>query len=537
MFLTLIRRGCVLAVACFAGATTGWSSVVASNDPLHPGTNEPVRLSARATGDIKKISLHYERYTLSKDASGRQTQHLAEREITVQTCEAANGVSLLECEYEVTGGFPASSLVKYKAVAHFKDGSQSLDTYSFAAGAFPWPDRPIPIRVTGDIRSRLDIIFIPTKDLTLGQFKNGLSSVIYQLYFANPWYGNNRVMFNFWYSGEFGDYQQLCKFLDPGNIASLSAIGDAIAFLHKKNMRDCRSGKRFSSEIDYGRTLLHESGHALFGLMDEYCCDSRYEQQPEFPNLWSSLAACEADAPNVLYPKRLCTQLANKEGRTIDFWRIDPVTPAPGSIMGPAQHDDPSSTHLNANARRILWTFDKCLSGDCMGNGFSIRSSQRLDQLVEQLGARIKDATKSVGPILVADADLIMAIQVRIVGDTAKVERTEIVRAPLPKSAGKAELLVKAMSATDSTLHQYVIDDPRLAEVEGQGYIRLPDVKVWVFAPASTSLKSLDLMPVDDKRLFKGEALKALRVDLQPGISKLCEGTASIAACFQAERR
>jgi len=84
-------------------------------------------------------------------------------------------------------------------------------------------------------------------------------------------------------------------------MANLSAVGDTIAFLHQTDLRDYRSGNRMSSEIDYDKTLIHESGHALFNLMDEYCCDSSYSQQDCVPNIWSSLAACQADAPNLGY--------------------------------------------------------------------------------------------------------------------------------------------------------------------------------------------------------------------------------------------
>jgi hypothetical protein len=117
-----------------------------------------------------------------------------------------------------------------------------------------------------------------------------------------------------------------------------------------------------SSEINYDKTLIHESGHALFDLKDEYCCDSSYSQQACVPNLWSSLANCQADAPNLGYAASDCVRLTSAT-QTLNFWRVDP-TGTSGCMMGPSQHNA-GSDYLSADRRRITWRFGKCMGGEC----------------------------------------------------------------------------------------------------------------------------------------------------------------------------
>jgi hypothetical protein len=127
-----------------------------------------------------------------------------------------------------------------------------------------------------------------------------------------------------------------------------------------------------------------------------------------------------------------------------------------------------------------------------------------------------------------------LAVEVRLTGQSAEVTQTKIVNAPLPLSTGKSDLQVRAVSQTNATLHQYSIDDPRVAEVEGQGYITLPTATTWVYAPADAALQAIDVAPSAGRaRAFdSSEAPKTLRVELGAAIAKLCEGKASVQSCF-----
>lgn len=333
-----------------------------THEPMHPTNVQMVTFKAEAwdalEDGVDKVVLAYERYALDEGPNGEHLQTLVEPLTTVATCDPAGTVSSLTCEYTMDSAFPANSFIRLHATAY--GGSESSSkSYSFAAGDYPWPNDPIPIRVDGPPAARLDVVFIPDADTTVATLQDNLDEVI-GLYFKYPAIDAFRGLYNFYYSGVHGDYEELCTFTDPSNMGSLAAVGDAIAILHSANLRDCRLGNKMSSEIDYDKTLLHETGHALFDLRDEYCCDSSYSQQACVPNLWGSLSACEAEASSIGYPTSNCTQLSDGT-QTLDFWYIDPAG-VDGCMMGDSLHNA-DSDFGQACTRRIYWRYGKCLGG------------------------------------------------------------------------------------------------------------------------------------------------------------------------------
>lgn len=346
----------------FTTGCTGITYFQAGHQPMHPGNAEVVTFRAEAKGEVNRIELAFERFTLSTGAGGTHVQTLAQAMTVVNTCDPPGNVAALICTHTMPNAFPAASLINFRATAVGAQGSSS-EVYTFAAGDYPWPDDPIPIRLKGNTADKLDVVLIPDTDITVANFRSQLHTVLDTLYFKYELIRFWRGVYNFYYSSRQGNYEEPCVFTNPTNMANLTAVADTVAILHSANLRDCRSGTLMSSEIDYDKTLIHESGHALFNLMDEYCCDSSYSQQDCEPNLYSSLANCQADAADVGYPATDCVQLTDGT-QTLNFWRIDP-TAAPGCMMGPSQHSA-SSDFAEACRRRINWRYSKCLNGTCM---------------------------------------------------------------------------------------------------------------------------------------------------------------------------
>jgi hypothetical protein len=55
------------------------------------------------------------------------------------------------------------------------------------------------------------------------------------------------------------------------------------------------TGSWFKAPANNGQVFLHESGHAIFGLMDTYCGDTYYAENMPFPNVWLSAKNCSYD--------------------------------------------------------------------------------------------------------------------------------------------------------------------------------------------------------------------------------------------------
>jgi hypothetical protein len=101
--------------------------------------------------------------------------------------------------------------------------------------------------------------------------------------------------------------------------------------------------------------FMHESGHALFGLMDTYCGDTFYAENLPNPNVWKSLANCTEDASRSGWNVSLCRPLADSGGGqaaacTNLFWKIDPAPDLMGTAGGDARYG-------GASARRIQYIF------------------------------------------------------------------------------------------------------------------------------------------------------------------------------------
>ena len=74
--------------------------------------------------------------------------------------------------------------------------------------------------------------------------------------------------------------------------------------------------------------VFHESGHALFGLVDTYCGDTYYFENNPFPNVWSSLDECRASATMDRRDPDQCRVIqqdpSSQYSCTKNFWRWDP---------------------------------------------------------------------------------------------------------------------------------------------------------------------------------------------------------------------
>ncbi|HEV7240226.1 MAG TPA: hypothetical protein VGQ36_13385 [Thermoanaerobaculia bacterium] len=360
--MRMVWLGILLIISTTAVADSS-GSVIARHWPMHPSNTQAVTFEATAVAD--RIILSYERFLLSGGPDSTHMQIPVEAKTIVKTCDPKGSTTIITCTYMMPVAFPASSLITYTATAVHRGAVSTRETYSFAAGDYPWPDDPIPIRLKGDTKSKLDTVFIPA-DIDVALFRSQLDEVI-DFYFRYEPLRFWRGLHNFWYSGQEGKYPAYCQFENPANYANLHVIADAVAFLHQSDVRNCTNIPRMSSKIDSEKTIVHENSHSMYRLQDEYCCNTNYKPQACAPNIYASLAACQADAQALGYPPSYCTQLTY-ETTIKEIWRIDPGNshgPERPCIMGPNENNQ-SSVFGAACLRRLNWRYRKCLAGECM---------------------------------------------------------------------------------------------------------------------------------------------------------------------------
>jgi len=199
----------------------------------------------------------------------------------------------------------------------------------------------IPISIKGDPNSgQIDVVFVPHTSYEghLGQFltdvKNAITFAYYDLdRYVNPIRADFRDRFNFYYyTGGFG----AAMGSPPERFWSRAPFTDTLALLQNVDWGPgvgcCFPHGEF--EVP-GRTkmhIIHENGHAMFNLNDEYCGNTAYGENNPEGNQWSSLENCQDFANDKGWDPANCVQITGDLPATPgldcqkDFWRYDPPT-------------------------------------------------------------------------------------------------------------------------------------------------------------------------------------------------------------------
>jgi len=190
-----------------------------------------------------------------------------------------------------------------------------------------------PLIDNGDHSDKIDIVFVLAHTATWEMFENEIREMFNALTAKDP-ISANAGKFNVYYytgPGEVrADADNLCEGEKPPGYSSECSFADTTAFIHQEDCRDATDiiaggfpmpGSEFTAR--YSSTMVHESGHAIFGMEDAYYEAGRtYIQLPQLPNVWSSQANCEADRdPAWSEP---CVEICDPSGENcVGFWKLD----------------------------------------------------------------------------------------------------------------------------------------------------------------------------------------------------------------------
>jgi hypothetical protein len=223
---------------------------------------------------------------------------------------------------------------------------------------------PVPDRTIGDHDDRFDLIFVPDEDYGLPadidtwlpDFIDDIQDQIdLRLDAADPVNGNLDD-FNFYYARSQGDSPGSDHIL-PADLTRMAPFADAYCILHTTSFGDWMEWGppvKFSAEGEVGRSFIHEAGHGIFGLADEYddapdCRTGRFEPDP-MPNVWDTEADGRADATSEGWDPDDIWEFTTCHG---DWWKLGTTS----YIMKDGNHfangwGDPAS-------RRIEWFLDQ----------------------------------------------------------------------------------------------------------------------------------------------------------------------------------
>ena len=196
----------------------------------------------------------------------------------------------------------------------------------------------------------IDVVFVPERSYSesMAAFESAVIDNIANWYLRldemtiDPLPADYKDRFNFYrYTGGFGT-QTGCSGGLPGNFWSDAPGADVGAILAAPGSGawGCTNSLgppgghiRFIALGNRGDLVTHESGHGIFGLVDEYCGCTYYTENSPTTNVWDTLAGCQNAAASQGWTtgncrEISCTPTCDGTPTTVQgWWRYDPDAP------------------------------------------------------------------------------------------------------------------------------------------------------------------------------------------------------------------
>ncbi len=290
--------------------------------------------------------------TVKDDGDGPCDVEIYVNDTLVKTCTGlASGAT---CTY--SGGPYTGILANYRVVATDSDGD-TVDNgpYYFAItnSSYNWLFDWIPARWQLDTAGYEDLVFHKATDYaSFDDFIDDVEDKIHDIYNEQDIIRktSNLDKFNFYvYS----------KDATSNNCGTVHTDADTDmpwrdddAVLHTTNLADCTNIglTHFSAEGHNTKAFLHESGHAVFGLADEYDgCSTYYFEPADEPNIFDTEAACRAEQTAKNRDPDKCYQFTACQG---GWWGIHDLTAH--TVMQWGMVGDPWGIE---GAERVEWFF------------------------------------------------------------------------------------------------------------------------------------------------------------------------------------
>jgi hypothetical protein len=348
-----------LVVGCQPATPTG-AGITLRHTPLHPENNQSItlKIDVNEAEGVKEVRLdvyEYEAYIDNGQASFIKRE--GGKWGLVETWSYSSPETIISESYTLPG-FPANSYITYKATVITVNDVNKEGEVSFAAGDWPWSEYAIPVYGSGDPKNRIDICFVPDEDYNQDweDYMADMEELLYDGFSLNDMYRNYHVNWRFYYTRNEGNAEDYPA--EPQLLFDTSYMTDIDVFviLHTVNFRDARWSIAFSTEAVHIGTALHETGHAVFYLADEYCCDGGYWELEEYPNIYDTLEECQAHNRDHNWPESDCTEIDSYRGK----W----YRPEPDELNCIMRDDGGSSMRQYGRTcqLRIMWYYEELAS-------------------------------------------------------------------------------------------------------------------------------------------------------------------------------
>lgn len=313
--------------------------VNALHEPFHPSGSDRVKFvaEAQAVRGIAEISIFQRTFLKSGFCAGYvagQCRPLPTPGLkTIRKCTFGDAPRVARCEAEVAP-FADGTFVTYGATAKDSAGLAGEDSWiGFAVGTQADPNEPVPVYTRGSSGSSIDVVLIPVDyngipGRTYRDFMSDARRLVADGFLAHADITNNRSKWNFYVNPVTGGLLQSTigtvvtrSTTPPANWPRIAALADTAAYVHHDTAwRDFATfndagTSQFTIDASTPGVIVHETGHAVFGLSDEYCCDGGTVQTAwPHSNLFDNLATCQLSANDHSVATAACIQVTALNG-------------------------------------------------------------------------------------------------------------------------------------------------------------------------------------------------------------------------------
>jgi hypothetical protein len=296
-----------VAFGCLALSSCEQPFSIVLHDPISPNPGTAVNYSIEMQGGTapKSVRLYEQVSTMSLITIpvpfGSDIEYLMTVPQPEQLVNTWNNPAIGTLTFTRTSGIPRQCLITYRFEVTQSNNQVVRHTVTYASRDYPMQNDPLPVYVVGDAANTFDVVFIPDTDIgNLDDFRTHVRRNIREAFFQEQSTKLFRHSFNFYINRQTGHATDFDKIATDGNHQPPSnnawlSFAEGRVLLHQNNLRDYASGGLYSTEMQNRGTIMHESGHGLFGLADEYDGGAHW-QDADLPNNWNSLSGAQGAA-------------------------------------------------------------------------------------------------------------------------------------------------------------------------------------------------------------------------------------------------
>ena len=311
--------------------------------PLHPDNFQSVQFKINALERMgaERVVLSIYEYEWYRNSEGLPSKRKRTNGKWGQAKEwtLTEPLKNINLAYTYPTGFPPGTNVEYIFEIFSVDGKKTEKLALFDAGDSIWPNDKIMLYATSRhvLGQSINLCFLPDTDYnTNGDARNwagflgDVEDLIYNGYHKNNMVKNHKENWAFFYTREAVDgFQLALDFTNPDRYPSFMKDNiidgiDAFGLLHKNEYSDGAyllgniqflAQNLFTSESYNHGTAIHETGHAVFNLSDEYNGCACFESDTGLgQNVFSSHSACQTFNQTNGFSDVECTEIIGYNG-------------------------------------------------------------------------------------------------------------------------------------------------------------------------------------------------------------------------------